>query len=82
MSALTYLSGERMNTRTDIISVAQAASLLRSDPAFVFSLVLRGELKPVGNGPEIFLSRTAVQRYLDTHPRVATRSEKDSIIWH
>jgi len=73
-----------MSTGTDVISVAQAARLLRGDASFVFALVLRGELKSVGNGPTILLSRTAVQRYLDTHPTVITRSEHDAnwIVWH
>jgi excisionase family DNA binding protein len=58
-----------MSTGTDIISVGQAARMLHADPPFVFALILRGELKSVGTGPEIRLSRSAVQAYLKTHPQ-------------
>jgi excisionase family DNA binding protein len=74
-----------MSTRTDTISVEEAAGMLQGDPPFVYALVLRGDLKSVGTGPKIRLSKTAVQKYLATHPRIranATRSETESVVWH
>jgi excisionase family DNA binding protein len=74
-----------MSTGMDSISVSEAARMLRADPPFVYALVLRGELKSVGNGPEIWLSKAAVQKYLATHPQVCakvTRSETESVVWH
>jgi hypothetical protein len=73
---------ETMSTRTDAISVAEAARMLHGEPHLVYALVLNGKLRPVGNGPKILLSRSAVQRYLGTHPLPVTRSEHESIVWH
>jgi excisionase family DNA binding protein len=74
-----------MSTGIDSISVSEAARILRADPPFVFALVLRGELRSVGTGSEIRLSKAAVQKYLATHPQVCaevTRSETASVVWH
>ena len=73
-----------MNTGTDKVTLTEAADLLHSDSPYVLALILRGELKAVGPGPEIFLSRTAVQQYLATHPRssVSLTRADESIVWH
>jgi hypothetical protein len=69
---------------SDIISVAEAARMLRAEKHFVIASLLRGELRAVGNGPTIWISRSAVERFRREHPHPAEsiRQEDESIVRH
>jgi excisionase family DNA binding protein len=53
---------------SDIISVNEAAQMLKGHPHFVYSLILKGVLKNAGSGSIIRLSRSAVEKYRREHP--------------
>jgi hypothetical protein len=66
----------------DSISVAEASRLLYGDQAFVFSLILRGELRPLGSGAEIRVSRGEVEKYSAQHPAGGVLwSEGSSVVY-
>jgi excisionase family DNA binding protein len=70
---------------TDPISVSEASRMLRGEKHFVIALVLRGELRSVGNGPEIRVSRAAVEAYRRKHPALpaeSVRDEDESVVHH
>jgi excisionase family DNA binding protein len=48
-----------------VLTVSEAASVLRLSCAFTYELVARGQLPSVRFGPRIMIPRAAIQRILD-----------------